>query len=217
MSSEMTLTPFRARDKFFLMSDEKRLRRLRVVAYHEAGHAVAAWSLGVGLRDITIVPRADALGSVKHARIFSKRVHEHLELLTSLRSFEGETGALRTAVISLAGIVAQRRYAPRSVPNANWDSDYAGANLMAERVCCGDEKEMQHWYRRAFRRTERLIEWRWPAVEALASALLKKRKLSGKEAIAAIQNPYKLPKAEKRRLAEIVAGLNVIRIVDDDA
>ena len=38
----------------------------RATAYHEAGHAVAAWSLGAEIRKASIVPEDGSYGSVEH-------------------------------------------------------------------------------------------------------------------------------------------------------
>lgn len=35
---------------------------LRATAFHEAGHAVAAWQLGLGIKSVTIEPGANYLG-----------------------------------------------------------------------------------------------------------------------------------------------------------
>jgi len=43
-------------------------KRLRTTAYHEAGHAVAAWWLFLKFRYVTIKPDGDTLGHVKFNR-----------------------------------------------------------------------------------------------------------------------------------------------------
>jgi len=165
--------------------------QLQSTAYHEAGHAVAAWALGVPVRSITIVRDGNvSLGSVTYAPVLSKRVLQPFKFKTSLQGIEGETAALRYAVISLAGVVSQRKYAPRSVRRGHARHDYQAVIFSAEQAGCSDEQELKHWYRRALRRAEQLIERKWPAVEAVASALIKKRELSGKEALAAIHSAY---------------------------
>src|SRR4051794_3747807 len=41
----------------------RRHRWLRRVAYHEAGHAVVAWALGLKFEEVTIVPDRDIFGA----------------------------------------------------------------------------------------------------------------------------------------------------------
>jgi hypothetical protein len=114
--------------------------------------------------------------------------------------------ALRTAVLSLAGIVAQRKHAPRSVRSYHGHDDRRAVLLVAERVGVNDEEEMKHWYRRVLRRTERLLGYKWRALEVLAKALIKKRELSGEETLAVMRSAYELPAAEQRRIQAIVRG-----------
>jgi ATP-dependent Zn protease len=37
-------------------------RALQATAYHEAGHAVAGWYVGIEAKNLSIVPDADSLG-----------------------------------------------------------------------------------------------------------------------------------------------------------
>jgi len=176
--------------------------QLRGTAYHEAGHAVATWTLGVKLGTVTIDRDGDALGSATHGRILTRRDIDAFQF-GSLDRFTGEANALRQSIIALAGIVAQRRYAPRSVRRWHGRGDRETFNLIADRVVGDDELERKHWYARALRRTERIINDRWPAVESLAHALLKKHTLLGSEALAVIYSVYELPEAEQRRLEKL--------------
>ena len=43
-------------------------RELRAIAHHEAGHAVAAWRLGLKFRRVTIKSECDSLGHVLNVR-----------------------------------------------------------------------------------------------------------------------------------------------------
>ena len=63
-------------------------RRPSHVAYHEAGHAVGCWALGIPITYATIIPCRDYAGTVKHAR-----GHD----------------AGRVMVVAFAGPAAQRR------------------------------------------------------------------------------------------------------------
>ncbi len=95
-----------------VVNQKRRLRRnkrLEPTAYHEAGHAVAAFFHSVGLKWVSIVPRDGSLGHVRHNPLFrtnapdwddSNRTRNRLETLV---------------FVCLAGTEAQRRFAPRSV------------------------------------------------------------------------------------------------------
>jgi ATP-dependent Zn protease len=48
------------------MMRQQRAKRLRETAYHEAGHAVAAFRLRVAFRYVDIIPEGDQLGAVVH-------------------------------------------------------------------------------------------------------------------------------------------------------
>jgi ATP-dependent Zn protease len=97
----------------------KKNERLWAVAYHEAGHAVAAFAYGIGIgRDgITIVPGRTSLGSA-HAL---KHIRGDLE-------FGQWSGTMRRqieekVIMCCAGGIAQRRHRPSSVRRHHAGSD----------------------------------------------------------------------------------------------
>ena len=109
--------------------DGVKARKLRsstqeFVAYHEAGHAVAAWRLGIALRraGVTIVPdRAKGnLGSVSHVQFVNRNVPWRDSDRDRIR-------AEKLAQLSLAGEIAQRRFSPRSVRRYHGESDRMSA------------------------------------------------------------------------------------------
>ena len=173
--------------------------QLQITAYHEAGHTVAAHALGAPVGRVTIVPTDEYNGASLHGRIISRREIVAFEY-GSISSFVGETVALRTVIIAFGGMVAQRRYSPHGLRRWHWSTDHEHIRDIVYRVVGDDATEAKHWYGRALRRTERIIEQRWREVDALALALLEKRTLSGAEATAAIQSPYAVPEVEQRRL-----------------
>ncbi|MGC2161247.1 MAG: hypothetical protein WA634_05010 [Silvibacterium sp.] len=98
-------------------------------AYHEAGHAVAAWAQGVKVLKASIIPDAETDGWVQHAPVWK---NVNLEVDRSARA----AGKIReNIVICLAGGQAQRRYAPRSLRNWHRGSDYEGAVDLAFDYC----------------------------------------------------------------------------------
>lgn len=139
-----------------------------VIAYHEAGHAVAALRLGVPVRHVTIDPENDDGGIVLgHVRF---------------RSGDKDPPSLghRLLVISLAGPAAQRRYAPRSPVRVNGASDFAHAQRESE-LCSSDPmaaRSLHHWGEREARH---LVAREWWLVERIADILIRRRTISGDE------------------------------------
>ncbi len=78
---------------------------LLVVADHEAGHAVADWVHGFKLKKVTIIPNANALGSV------SSVLRLHFRTLESSNPSGARIGRYHEMIVSLlAGRAAQRPF-----------------------------------------------------------------------------------------------------------
>ena len=158
-----------------------------VVAYHEAGHAVAAWRLGIALRraGITIVPdRAEGnLGSVSHVQFINRNFQ--------WRDYDRDRiRAEKLAQLSLAGEIAQRRFSPRSVRRYHGESDRRSAiDLLSPFT---DIKELEAWLKLLYIRTENMFSNPdvWNAVKRLAAALMQKRTICAKETIEIIREGF---------------------------
>src|ERR1700720_2292046 len=86
-------------------------------AYHEAGHGVVAYFLGVRLKKITIIPDEDYVGAVLHEKVV-RGLSPDVDI--SLRNFANME---KLARIASAGDIAQRIHAPRSHDGASRDRD----------------------------------------------------------------------------------------------
>jgi ATP-dependent Zn protease len=86
-----------------------RSSQLRATAYHEAGHAVAAWLLGIRLRRISI-RRDDAEGTLGRVVLEGLRATEvqRYDMAPRTRDL-----VERRAIVSLAGEEAERLVAKR--------------------------------------------------------------------------------------------------------
>jgi hypothetical protein len=159
-------------------------------AYHEAGHAVAAWRLGAGPRSVTIIPRSDSQGELSFESPVS---NIHFDLNGSDRTRNrGE----RAIIICLAGPIAQRRFAPRSWRQWHGVSDYHAALDIALRLNESSRAAKAHlkWLEI---RTENLVESSWSFVERVATALSVRGTLSSDE-IRSLLLPMHAQKAELR-------------------
>jgi len=158
----------------------RRQRQLRAAAFHEAGHAVAAYHLHVRLRRISIgADESEALG--------------WLDLwLPHVTSGEAENvhlaGAVeRDIILLLAGAQAERIGVGRSSCPAG-GVDFYEAMRRAGAICRTRE-EMSACLRWLQLRTHALVEsptWRQP-IEMLATRLLERRQLGALETRAIIR------------------------------
>jgi len=148
-------------------------------AYHEAGHAVAAFSYGKRLRAVSIGADHDAglLGYVQGTWAIGEAITvadtRYLRLVT-----EGVT-------ILLAGAAAEREHTQSPRGSAGGASDGREAAALAGRIIGGEE--LGPYMRWLAARTRRLVTSRWPAIDALARELLVREAMSGAAATALIR------------------------------
>jgi hypothetical protein len=160
--------------------------QLAATAYHEAGHAAAAWLLNIRLRKVTIVPEGDALGYVLRRGIaFPKRVRETLECgaISDRDKAWAQFIAERHAVICLAGNEAQKRFNPRSVRRAHSQSDCDSA---LNGLLYMEGPDTMHLYWRILTIRAKCLLNRpgiWDAVKALAEALMQQKTMSGDDSL----------------------------------
>lgn len=146
----------------------------RRVAYHEAGHAVARYRLlRVGGLRCLWIDGTGARGEREH-RPACGRPSLELRLPEALERIQ----------VCLAGAVAERRAVGAVDPGAE-RADRERARETALRVSF--EPETDVLLRWMALRTERLIEFYWSDVEAVARALLERRSLSAREVEAVIR------------------------------
>jgi ATP-dependent Zn protease len=156
-------------------STNRRRRRHESAAHHEAGHAVAAFVLGLklGRRDVTIVPdkERDMLG---YANI-AARLRERPDRATSART---KARIEAWAVAHLAGDVAERKFNGRR--RLGGHSDLLQASDLLEYISTSVE-QFDARLRVAYVGARDLIEDNWVSVQAVAEELLRKKTLSADE------------------------------------
>ena len=149
-------------------------------AYHEAGHAVAAWKLGYRPIIVSIAAASKSVGEVRHESPFPGNSLE----------FDGSDLARlrveRAIIIRLAGPIAQKRYRPTSWRRWQGGADYAVAADLALRVY-GSGKIASAFLKWLDLRAQQLIEDHRSAVERLATALMKRGMMNQEEVAAFMQ------------------------------
>jgi hypothetical protein len=164
------------------MAAKKSTRRvpLRVVAIHEAGHAVASYYLHVTIKAVTIIPAEDSLGKLTHHRVSFGR---HGLFDDSVRGIDR---AERHIMVCWAGQIAQRKCVPRSRWRVDGCADNEIAMELFTHIMSPDQKARDLQVALLWRQTEVLVEHHWKEIVAVADALLEHKALDAEGVDAAI-------------------------------
>lgn len=161
-----------------------------VVAHHEAGHAIAALQLGVGIgrAGVSIVPSDDFNGFVHVLKGFRGRPDVEI------------TGAMKIkaehrVMVCLAGSIAQRKFRPSSVRAYHSSTDRHNACDLLLHFTGGSIRLLEAYLRYLHVRTEELVYGRlwWTMIEGVAAALLTHNRLTANETKAIARDALGLP------------------------
>jgi hypothetical protein len=158
----------------------------RAIAFHEAGHAVAAVAFGCRLDHVSALAGRAPDGSAWDGNVAYRQPPVPPDLPADLRRAIAEQGLRQEIVIALAGPAAQRRAAPRSRVPAVGTVDRAEAARLAS-IVARDAKCERALLKYAANEARALVENEWPAIAALADSLLKAEHLSGDRAMRIIR------------------------------
>lgn len=139
-----------------------------VVAYHEAGHAVAAHEFDMVIEKISIQSDGDDAGHVIHeyGRNMNTALHEG--------ECERQIAIEQAAIVALAGEAAQRRFRPESLVEEHGEGDRESVHFLLGVLVADHDDELRDAWRRVLAiRADRLIALRWKRVEWLAAAILQ--------------------------------------------
>lgn len=169
---------------------------LRRTAVHEAGHAVAAFKVGMRTKALSIVADGESLGHHRPHPYFagvnpeldgSPRVQRRLE---------------NAALVYLAGAAAERRFSPKGFRHAGSSGDrHQAIELLS--YLTGSNEELEAYLRLVDVRARQLVAdpLNWFLINGLAARLLERQELTGDEVLRAIRAAY--DEDFKRRLASI--------------
>lgn len=161
-----------------MKSSAKNALKDEAIAYHEAGHAIAAWRLLNGrnrVHRVSIVRDDDSLGQINHAPLLRGI---QLDVDDSPRA---QRKAEDLMLVCLAGPAAQCKYNPRTVRHYHGAGDCEQVYDLLSHLCSSD-KEKDLYFRLMETRAEQFVarDFHWRAIEILAWELLKQRTMSGK-------------------------------------
>ena len=154
-----------------------KLKPSEATAYHEAGHAVAAHQLrvGIGRRGVSIVPNEGWHGFAHSLKGFSGE--PDIERTVKMR-----LGAEKRAIVLFAGEAAQRRFRPLSVRRYHAATDRTHAvDLMSYFVA--SDRELDAYLKWLHIRAEAFVESpvNSKMIEAVAKALMDRKRLTAGE------------------------------------
>jgi ATP-dependent Zn protease len=154
-----------------------------VVAHHEAGHAAINLWFQQTVDRVSIVPEEEVAG---HAEI-DRGGDEALRYGDD--EFKRQVTFERRIMAAMAGEVAQRRFAPRSVRRQHGATDRIMVADYLDELECPTEKIRVAYERLLRLRTEALINRLWDSVERIAALLLERGTITGEEAREAFADP----------------------------
>lgn len=195
--------------------ENKQIRDIEIsmakTAYHEAGHAVLSYVLcpNIKIEQVTVAPRSDALGFVSYHNDDYVNAISKDELFANICVLLGgrianmekygkagmETGAITDleiasmqaySAIALFGMDDELGYI-----NISGIEDAYDKELLSEKL----ETRMLAWIDDAKKQTEKEVKRLWPAIEAVAQALIAKEVIDGLELKKIIEE--KLPELAK--------------------
>lgn len=148
------------------MPDQERY----LIAYHEAGHAIAGRAMGLTIHEVSIVPDEDTQGRCKLAGDF-------FDFGATARLSREDKRQFRALIIyALAGGIAENLASIHQCTDIS-AFDYQQAYECAMRL----SKNPDVYLAARKKETRNLLEMRWGEVQKVATALLKYDRISGDE------------------------------------
>ncbi len=154
----------------------KRTKKLEATAYHEAGHAVAAWAHGVRTKHLSILPDDDSEGRHAHVPYFSGMHPDYDNSPRVQRRLEN------MVLVCLAGPAAQQRFNPHGFRYSHGSHDRREAVDLLNYLV-GSKQELQAYYNLIDIRARQFVGsvHRWRLIVGLAEALLDSGEMTGRQ------------------------------------
>jgi hypothetical protein len=153
------------------------------ISYHEAGHAVAAFVMRMRFTHLSIIPDEDSMGHTMTSKLRDFQPD-------MARSRAGRDRYERYAIVSLAGLVAERLRVGRVRYRINHPDVVQAFDLCSN--TCGSDEETGACINWLWERTKNLMKSgrQWAAVEALAKQLRIRRYIGEREARQIIRQAF---------------------------
>lgn len=145
----------------------------KFTAYHEAGHAVAAWHFGYPLEGVSIVPGED-FGGISQSQTPTFHMNPDYDDAPEI-----EEAIRNQVVICYAGRAAQQLFSPRSWRHYHGQGDLETSVEIASYLVPPEQQEALH--AQLLQEARTLTKELWGAVEKVAEVLLVEKTLSGEQ------------------------------------
>jgi len=152
----------------------------KVTAYHEAGHGVAAYVLGLDITGVTIVPGEDSF------RQFLGQAEVPVDLAQVYDSDRGDEYVKRQLVCYYAGAAAEEHLTGEPVdwrPGGPYNSDWQGSAACVVELAGYDEEEQGKVSEAGWMRAQTIMAENWDKVRMLAEALIEHGEMDGDRAV----------------------------------
>jgi hypothetical protein len=170
-------------------------------AYHEAGHALVGHVIGRYIEEVSIAMRGDGYGGYCRFSSFIEDANNHPEWRDDLGNPELITiyyaGMLATAYACAPYVTSDEGESCVEYPQGSERDDLEHIHRLLTQI--GTNEQQRKTMRDAgWKRAQQILSKYWAAVDALATALLKRERLGGRAAHRLIWQTRGYPEADWR-------------------
>ena len=168
-------------------------------AYHEAGHALVGYVIGRVIEEVSIAMRDDGYGGYCRFHPFIEDANDHPEWRDDLGNPELITiyyaGMLATAYACAPYVTSDEDEGCVEYPQGSERDDLEHIQRLLTQIET-NEQQRETIMDACWMRAQQILSEYWPAVDALATALLKRERLSGRAAHRLIWQTIGYPEAD---------------------
>lgn len=183
-----------------LTGDNYQSRRI-LRAYHEAGHALVGHVIGRVIEEVSIAMRGDGYGGYCRFNAFIEDANNHPEWRDDLGNPELITiyyaGMLATAYACTPYVTSDEEESCVEYPRGSERDDLEHIHRLLTQIET-NEQQRKTLTDACWMRAQQVLSEYWSAVDALATALLKRERLGGRAAHRLIWQTIGYPDADWR-------------------
>ncbi len=170
-------------------------------AYHEAGHALVSHVMGRCIEEVSIVVRYDGYGGYCRFNAFIEDANDHPEWRDDVGNPDLVTiyyaGMLATAYACAPYVTYDEEERSVAYPEGSERDDLEQIHIIHTQIGI-DEQQRKTITDASWTRAQTILSEYWPAVDALATALLKRERLGGRAAHRLIWQTIGYPETDWR-------------------